>query len=152
MAKKKISEFNHNIIPSDDADGTLNLFDTKNPDINLFNAVDDELIKVSGSKILIYTYEHDDNFDDLYDERRLKAINQYPKIVWGHYDPRALEENLTEFGIEITNDQMFTFNKAYLEAELNRPLRAGDILKPAFQNLFYEVFEVQEDNFAAYGV
>ena len=152
MASRKISEFNHNIVPADDTDGSLNLFDLNNPDINLFNAVDDELIKVSGSKILVYTYEHDENYDELFDERRSKAINPFPKVVWGHYDPRAIEENLTEFGIEITNDQIFTFNKAYLEAALHRPLRAGDIVKPAFQNLFYEVFEVQEDNFAAYGV
>ena len=54
MAKKKISEFNHNIVQSDDADGTLNLFDLNNPDINLFNAIDDELIKVSGSKLRIF--------------------------------------------------------------------------------------------------
>jgi len=152
MVKKKISEFNHNIVTSDDSDGTLNLFDLNNPDINLFNAVDDELIKVSGSKILVYKYVHDDNFDELFDERRTKTIDPYPKVVWGHYDPRALEENLTEFGIEITNDQQFTFNKAYLEQELQRPLQAGDIIKPAFQNLFYEVFQVVEDNFAAYGV
>ena len=152
MAGRKISEFNHNIVPADDTDGSLNLFDLNNPDINLFNAIDDELIKVSGSKVLVYTFEHDGDYDDLFDEKRSKTINPFPKVVWGHYAPRALEENLTEFGIEITNDQMFTFNKAYLEAALRRPLRAGDIIKPAFQNLFYEVFEVQEDNFAAYGV
>ena len=152
MARKKISEFNHNIVPSEDADGSLNLFDLNNPDINLFNAVDDELIKVSGSKILIYTYEHDEGYDDLYEENRMKAINPYPKVVWGHYDPRALEENLTEFGIEITNDQVFTFNKAYLEQELQRPLRPGDVIKPSFQNIFYEVYQVVEDGFSSYGV
>ena len=152
MVKKKISEFNHNIVPSDDADGSLNLFDLNNPDINLFNAIDDELIKVSGSKVLIYTFEEDGSHDTLYDEQRMKSINPYPKVVWAHYDPRALEENLTEFGIEITNDQVFTFNKAYLESELSRPLRAGDILKPSFQNIFYEVYQVIEEGFSAYGV
>ena len=82
----------------------------------------------------------------------MKVIDQSPVIVYGHYDPRPLEESMTEFGIEITNDQTFTFNKAYLERALDRPLIAGDIIKPEFQNIFYDVFEVQEDSFSAYGV
>ena len=28
----------------------------------------------------------------------------------------------------------------------------GDLIKPVFQNVYYEVFEVQEDRFDVYGV
>ena len=45
----------------------------------------------------------------------------------GHYDPRAFEENLTEFGLEMTNDQIFTFNKSYIESKLGRPFDSGAI-------------------------
>ena len=63
-----------------------------------------------------------------------------------------IEENLTQFGIELTNDQQFTFNKSYVEKRLGRSVIPGDIIKPEFQNLKYEVFEVQEDSFEMYGV
>tara|TARA_R110000744_G_scaffold342937_1_gene448171 strand:+ start:85 stop:636 length:552 start_codon:yes stop_codon:yes gene_type:complete len=153
MAKKKVVSFNEEVLHiNKNEDSRLNLFDLQNPDINMFNAVDDEMIKLSGSKILIYKWLRDDNYDDVYEENRMKVIDQSPVIVYGHYDPRPIEESMTEFGIEITNDQTFTFNKAYLEAALDRPLIAGDIIKPEFQNIFYDVFEVQEDNFSAYGV
>ena len=32
-----------------------------------------------------------------------------------------------------------------------RPV-AGDVIRPRFQNLYYELFEVQEDSFESYGV
>ena len=70
----------------------------------------------------------------------------------GHYDPRPIEENLSEFGIELTNDQIFTFNKTYIEKRLGGSIIPGDVVKPQFQNIYYEVYEVQEDSFEAYGV
>jgi len=38
----------------DEGEGLLNLFDQDNPDINLFNLVDDEMIRLAGSKFLFY--------------------------------------------------------------------------------------------------
>ena len=110
------------------------------------------MIKLGGSKIFVYKWLRDDNYDDVYEENRMKVIDQKPRTVWGHYDPRPLEENLTEFGIQITNDQTFTFNKAYIESKLGRKLHAGDAIQPRFQNIMFEVFEVQEDAFQSYGV
>ena len=133
-------------------DSPLNLFDLNNPDIELFNLIDDELIRLSGSELLLYKFHLDGNFDDLYDENRKKVIEQDPILLVGHYEPRAIEENLTEFGIELTNDQTFTFNKALTENRLGRPIMAGDIIQPRFQNQKYEIFEVQEDRFDVYGV
>jgi len=151
--QKKPSEYNSppKIVPEEDKDA-FRLFDIENPDINLFNSIDDELIKVAGSELHVFKYEQDDDYDTLYNERRDKAYQAKPVTVYGQYDPRAIEENLTEFGIEITNDQFFTFNKDYLLDKLKRKLLPGDLIKPVFQNVYYEVFEVQEDRFDVYGV
>ncbi len=132
--------------------GSMRMFDMNNPDIELFNMIDDELIRMSGSELYIYKFEADENFDDIYGENRVKAINPIGVLVEGHYDPRAFEENLTEFGIEMTNDQLFTFNKSYIEAKLGRPLISGDIIQPRFQNVYFDVYEVQQDGFEVYGV
>jgi|TARA_R100000458_G_C8273475_1_gene248374 hypothetical protein len=132
--------------------GELNMFDTDNPDTRLFDVVDGELIKLAGSELLIFRYTKDENYDDLYDEHSGKVIYQKPITVFGHYDPRAIEEEMSEFGIELTNDQVFTFNKTTIENAIGRPLAPGDVIRPKFQNIYYDVFEVQEDSFESYGV
>jgi len=142
------------LIPDiDQEDSELSLFDPTNPDINLFNLVDDEIIRLGGSKLYFYKFfRSEDEYDDVYLEIKNKAIHSEPMLVHGHYDPKVLEENLTEFGIELTNDQIFIFNKSYIKQKLGREVIPGDIIKPAFQNQKYEIFEVQEDAFEAYGV
>jgi len=63
-----------------------------------------------------------------------------------------MSEELTQFGIELTNDQLFTFNKSYIERKLGRSVIPGDVIKPFFQDQRYEIFEVVEDSFESYGV
>jgi hypothetical protein len=130
----------------------LSMFHLDNPDIELFNLIDGELIKLAGSEILIYRYEGSKIVDDIYDEDRQKIINPVPIKLYGHYDPRSVEETLSEFGLEIENDQIFTFNLSEIEKKVGRKLIPGDIIKPLFQDLFYEVFEAQEASFEVYGV
>jgi hypothetical protein len=137
----------------EESSGELSFFDPVNPDINLFNMVDDEMIKISGSEILYYQYvQGEDQFDNVYMEARNKPVSKDPVIVFGHYEPKVLEENLTEFGIELSNDQIFIFNKSYMEQRIKGHLKAGDVLQPKFQNQKYEIIEVQEDSFEIYGV
>mgnify|MGYP003668330287 FL=1 len=132
--------------------GELNMFDPNNPDTRLFDSVDGEMIKLGGSELLLFRYTRDENYDNLYDEHSGKVIYHKPVITFGHYDPRPIEEELGEFGIELTNDQIFTFNKTTIENALGRPILPGDVIRPRFQNIYYDVFEVQEDSFEAYGV
>ena len=133
--------------------GELNFFDPGNADINLFNLVDEEMIKISGSEILYYRYlQGDSQYDEVYMEERNKPIAREPITVYGHYEPKVLEETLSQFGIELTNDQIFVFNKSYMEQRIKGHLKAGDVLQPRFQNQKYEIFEVQEDSFEIYGV
>lgn len=146
------STTNPSELPSDPEESLLNLFDQSNQDINLFNMVDDEIIKLSGSKLYFYKYYQSDDYDDVYMESRNKPIAKTPIVVFGHYEPAAMSEELTQFGIELVNDQLFTFNKSYIERKIGRPVIPGDILKPAFQDQKYEIFEVVEDSFEVYGV
>ena len=137
----------------EDSTGELNFFDLRNPDINLFNLVDDEMIKISGSELLYFRYlQSNSEYDEVYMEERNKPISKLPVVVYGHYDPTVLEENLSEFGIELTNDQVFTFNKSYIEQKIGGSVKPGDVIQPRFQNQKYEIFEVQEDSFEIYGV
>jgi len=134
-----------------DYDSPFRLFN-KTADQNLFNILDQEQMNLAGSPLLIYKYYQTKETDDVYGEERGKILSVEPIRIYGHYEPRAVEENLTQFGIEITNDQQFTFNKSYVEKKLGRAIIPGDVIKPEFQNLKFEVFEVQEDSFEMYGV
>jgi hypothetical protein len=136
---------------ADEYESPFKLFNKLN-DQNLFNAIDEEQIKLAGSPLMVYKYYQTKEVDDVYGEERNKTFSVAPIRVYGHYEPRAIEENLTQFGIELSNDQQFTFNKTYVERRLGRPLIAGDVIKPEFETMKYEVYEVQEDSFESYGV
>tara|TARA_R100001460_G_scaffold74365_1_gene115433 strand:+ start:123 stop:566 length:444 start_codon:yes stop_codon:yes gene_type:complete len=114
--------------------------------------VDYENIKLSGSRIKVFEYVISDDIDDIYQESRQKTIAPEPVTLWAHYDPRPIEENLSQFGVEMQIDQVFVFNKSYTENLLGRAIAIGDVLQPEFQEMKFEVFEVQEDSFEAYGV
>lgn len=130
----------------------LNLFDPNNSDKNLFNMVDEEVIRLSGSEILLFKYIESEDIDDVYQESKRKLISTTPITIFGNYDPRPIEETLTQFGVEVQNDQVFVFNKTYIQRKIGRPIIPGDVLKPVFQNMKFEVYQVQEDSFQAYGV
>ena len=153
--KKELFKVSTNMPPLPELEGRseLSFFDQENADINLFNLVDDELIRISGSELLYYKFlRGDESYDEVYLESRSKPIATDPIDVYGHYEPKPLEQNLTEFGLELTNDQIFIFNKSYITAKLHRDPIEGDVIKPKFQNQKYEIFEVQEDSFQLYGV
>ena len=154
MAKKnwKVTTKLPELPDLDGEDSLLSLFDQNNADINLFNLVDDEMIRLAGSKFSFYKYNQTDDFDPVYMESRNKPIAKIAITVHGHYDPISMSEELTQFGIELTNDQLFTFNKSYIERKLGRSVIPGDVIKPYFQNQRYEIFEVVEDSFESYGV
>ncbi len=136
----------------DPEDNLLGMYDPTNPDINLFNLVDDEIIKLGGSKILYYKYMRGNQYDEVYMEDRTKVLSKEPIVLYAHYDPKIVEEALSQFGLEVVNDQIFTFNKSYAERKIGRPPHPGDVIKPFFQNMRFSVFEVNEDSFQVYGV
>lgn len=136
----------------DDEVSLLSLFNRDNSDTNLFNSIDEEVIKLGGSEILVFKYFKGNDVDDVYMESRQKAISTEPVKVWAQYEPRAIEENMTQFGVEVQNDQVFVFNKSHVERKLGRGIIPGDVLKPVFQDMKFEVHQVQEESFESYGI
>lgn len=131
--------------------GKLSIFDRGSPDIGFLNGIDQEIIQLGGSLFHYYPILDSDAFDDVYEETRDRLVGS-PLEVWGQYDAKVVEQNLAQFGIEYLNDQTITFNKSYIEEKVGRVPKAGDILKSLFQNIFFDIFEVQEDSFEIYGV
>jgi len=151
----KLYKVSTNMPPLPELEGRseLSFFDQESPDLNLFNLIDDELIRISGSELLYFKFlQTEEQYDEVYLEARSKPVVSTPIEVYGHYEPKAVEQNMSEFGLELTSDQLFIFNKSYIAAKLGRDPVAGDIIKPRFQNQKFEIFEVQEDGFQIYGV
>ena len=64
-------------------DSELSLFDRNNPDINLFNLVDEENIRLSGSKINYYKFIPSNEFDPVYLEQKNKpATGSYSRFLF----------------------------------------------------------------------
>jgi len=131
---------------------SMSIFDDFTEDRELFDSIDSEIINLAGSEVYIYKYESEDQYDDLYDEERLKVISHTPIEMVCQFEPTPIEESLGEFGIELESEKTFTFNKTDVETELGRVLKPGDVIKPFFIDALYIVHEVQETSFESYGV
>ena len=68
-------------------EGTLSVFEDFGADRALFNMVNNELIKLGGSEVTVYKFLSTENFDDLYDEDRIKALSPVPVGTYAHFDP-----------------------------------------------------------------
>lgn len=152
MDNFKVNRTNRNDSRGDGRKWTLNMFDPTNPDITLFNSIDAEMIRLAGSEVTFFKYQHDDAYDKVLGEDRGKIISEAGVVIWSHYDPTPVEQNMSEFGIEMSNDQVFVFNKDYIDHKLGREPQPGDQLLAGFQDIRYEIHEVQEDSFRIYGV
>jgi hypothetical protein len=139
-------------LPKLEGQTPLSFYDTENPDVNLFNLIDDEIIRISGSLVNYFKAYNSEDHDDVYLETTERTIASEPITVHAHYEPAVIEEILNQFGIQMNSDQLFVFNKSYIESEIGRSPQPGDVIEPHFQKLKYEIVEVQEDKFDLYGV
>lgn len=136
----------------EDDNSQLSLFNEDNNDRVLFNSIDAEIIKLAGSEVQLFKYIPSEDVDEVYMESRQKTIELEPIKLYCQYDPRPIEESLSQFGVEVQNEQVFIFNKSYVERRIGRKVIPGDVIKPSFQNIKFEVYQVQEDSFENYGI
>lgn len=91
--------------------GSIQQFDPENPEFNLFNMWDQEVIQMGGSPIFYYeVFIPPNTIDPLYWESRSKLYSNYPIQLWCFYDPQIAENTQNQFGIDSITENVFEFN------------------------------------------
>jgi hypothetical protein len=106
--------------------GSLQQFDPKNVEHDLFNLWDQEVIEIGGTPL----YYHDlfvnvSNIDELYMEARDKLWSQHPICIYGYYDPIPSSNQMGAFGIDSPDEIMFEFNYRHVLKQLGKPPKIG---------------------------
>lgn len=106
--------------------GSLQQFDPENPELDLFNVWDQEVIQIGGTPLFYYElFINVNNIDELYVEARDKLWSQHPVCLYGFYDPIPSQNLLGTFGIDSPDEMMFEFNYRSVLQALNHPPKIG---------------------------
>lgn len=105
---------------------SLQQFDPSNPEHDLFNLWDQEVIEIGGSPLYYYDlFINVQNIDELYMEARDKIWSPCPVCVYGYYDPIPSQNALGTFGIDSPDEMMFEFNYRHVLKTLGKPPKIG---------------------------
>ena len=109
--------------------GSLQQFDPNNPELNLFNQWDEEVIRIGGSPIYYYEVMIQPNtLDPLWREDRGKIFASQPIEIYGYYDPIPSQQFQNVFGIDSPDEIQMEFNyRAVLQA-IGHPPKIGSRL------------------------
>jgi len=107
--------------------GTLNQFDPDNPDLNLINSFDAEIIEISGTPIFYFEIfiQLNNTIDQLYREDRGKIWSNNPIELRGFYEPIPSQNYLNMWGIDAPDEIKFQFNYREVLQVLGRPPKIG---------------------------
>jgi hypothetical protein len=106
--------------------GTLTQFDPDNPEFELFNSLDQEIIEIGGTPIMYYeVFINVSNIDELYVEARDKLWSEVPICLNGYYDPIPSQNAMGAFGIDSPDELMIEFNYRHVLKKLKHPPKIG---------------------------
>lgn len=106
--------------------GTLQQFNSDNPEYDLFNQWDQEAIQRGGSPL--YYYEvliQPQTVDPLYLEDRGKLFSPNPITIWANYEPIPSQNALTAFGIDAPDEIVFECNYQAILNAIGHPPKIG---------------------------
>jgi hypothetical protein len=106
--------------------GSIQQFDPENPEHNLFNLWDQEIIKAGGSPIHYYeVFIQKATADPVYREDRGKLFAPVPIELWASYEPVEQQNFQSAFGIDSPDEVKFELNyRAVLQA-IGHPPKVG---------------------------
>jgi len=107
--------------------GTLQQFDPENPEHDLFNLWDQEVIEIGGSPMFYHDlFINVNNIDELYVEARDKLWSEHPICIHGYYDPKPSENMMGMFGIDSPMlETMFEFNYKHVLTQIGHAPKIG---------------------------
>lgn len=106
--------------------GTLQQFDPDNPEFDLFNEWDQEVIAIGGTPLFYYeVFIQSNTLDKLYVEDRGKLWSPNPVCLYGYYDPIPSQNFQGAFGIDSPDELMFELNYRDVLRRLCHPPKIG---------------------------
>jgi hypothetical protein len=106
--------------------GSMQQFDPENPEHNLFNQWDQELIEIGGSPIFYYeVFIQKSTVDPVYLEDRGKLFSNFPIQLWALYDPVTQQFYSTVFGADSPDELIFELNYRNVLDTIGHPPKIG---------------------------
>lgn len=107
--------------------GTFQMFNPANPDINLFNSLDNDLLLIAGTPIFYYEVhiQVNNRADLFYREDRTKIWSPNPIQLQGMYEPVASQNYLNMFGIDAPDEIKIELNYRQTLRILGHPPKIG---------------------------
>ena len=132
--------------------GCLRQFNPNNPETKLFNAWDQEVIKIGGSPLLYYeVFINEGDIDPLYLEARNKIYSKTPIEIYGYYDPVPTQNAMGTFGIDSPEEVMFQFNYEHIKNTIGHAPRFGARIFSPHRRENWVVVQRNLDSFQMWG-
>lgn len=122
--------------------GTLQQFDPENPEHDLFNLWDQEVIQIGGTPLFYYeVFINVNNIDELYVEARDKIWSEHPVCLYGYYDPIPSQNAMGAFGIDSPDEMMFEFNYQHVLKALGHAPKIGSRIYSPHKREHWQVIQ-----------
>ena len=109
--------------------GSFQQFDPENPEFNLFNLWDQEIIQMGGSPIFYYeVFIQEGTVDPIYWEDRGKIFSNNPVQLYCLYEPISSTNDQGVFGIDSPDEMIFEFNYCAVLDAVGHPPKIGSRL------------------------
>ena len=132
--------------------GTLTQFDPGNPDYNMFNSFDQEVIMIGGSPLFYYeVFINITSMDQLYLEARDKLWSPYGVKIYGYYEPIEPQNPSTAFGIDGVGDVLFECNHSAVKQAIGHMPKRGSRIQTPHLNEFWVIVDVRLTTFQLWG-
>lgn len=127
-------------------------FDPENPEHHLFNAWDEEVIKIGGSPIFYHeVFIQPGTTDSQYWEDRGKVFSPIGVQLWCYYEPLNQTNSQGAFGFDGADDMLFEFNYQSVLQAIGHPPKMGSRLFTPHKSENWIIVERKLDQFKLWG-
>ena len=134
------------------ASGAYQHFDPERSEHDLFNAWDEQAIKIGGSPIFYYeVFIQNSTVDPLYLEDRGKIYSNHPIQLYCYYEPIPSTNTMGIFGIDAPDEMVFEFNYRSVLRTIGRPPKIGSRLHTPHKREDWRVIQRNVGEFKLWG-
>lgn len=132
--------------------GSIQQFDPENPEHNLFNQWDQEVIRQGGSPIFYYeVLIQPQTVDKLYLEDRGKLWSPVGVELWCFYEPKPNQNVQGLFGIDAPDEMIFELNYRECLQKIGHAPKIGSRLFTPHKRESWVVIQRNDDEFKMWG-